>query len=239
MKIIHFHKTDVIMKKDIIQIDKTAYGQKAANIIRQRIIEGIYSQGQRLIEENLAEEYNISRGCIRDAFLILESEGMVKSERNKYTKVLKLSQKDIIDLFRFRLALELFSVEECIEKSCVPADKLNRCLMEMDIAIDEGKINSFKYVEQDLNFHEALIQCTQNNYVINIYRSIKYQVMTLLYFLCSMFKEEFSIQGRGQHHKIAEFLRNGDVENSQKFLREHIDNNLEFVISLNKKAESM
>jgi DNA-binding GntR family transcriptional regulator len=223
--------------KDTIHIDKAAYGQKAANIIRQRIIEGVYAQGQRLIEENLAEEYDISRGCIRDAFLILESEGMVKSERNKYTKVLKLNQKDIADLFRFRLILELFSIENCIEKNCIPAEKLNRCMEAMDIAMDVNKINSFKYVEQDLNFHEALIQSTNNDYVINIYKSIKYQIMTLLYFLYSMFKEEFSVQGRGQHHQIAEFLKNNDVGNSQKFIREHIENNLDFVIKLNKKAE--
>ena len=65
------------MKKNTIHIDKTAYGQKAVNIIRQRTIEGVYMQGQRLIEEDLAEEYNISQGCIRDAFLMLESEGIV------------------------------------------------------------------------------------------------------------------------------------------------------------------
>ena len=225
------------MKKSSIHIDKTAYGQKAANIIRQRIIEGVYAQGQRLIEEDLSEEFNISRGCIRDAFLILESEGMVKSERNKYTKVLKLDQKDIADLFRFRLILELSSVEICIEKKCIPAEKLEHYMESMDIALDVNKINSLKYVEHDLNFHEALIQSTNNAYVINIYKSIKYQIMTLLYFFYNMFKEEFSVQGRDQHHKIVEFLKNSDVENSQKLLKEHIENNLEFVIALNKKAE--
>ncbi len=225
------------MKKNTIHIDKTAYGQKAAKIIRQRIIEGVYIQGQRLIEEDLAEEFKISRGCIRDAFLILESEGMVKSERNKYTKVLKLNQKDIIDLFRFRLALELFSIETCIEKNCIPVDKLDRCMEAMNIAMDVNKINLLKYVEQDLNFHEALIQSTDNDYVINIYKSIKYQIMTLLYFFYSMFKEEFEVQGRDQHHNIIEFLKNKDIKNSKKLLKEHIDNNLEFVIALNKKAE--
>lgn len=81
------------MKKKTIHIDKTVYGQKAVNIIRQRTIEGVYAQGQRLIEEDLAEEYNISRDCIRDAFLILESEGMVNSERNKCTKVFETKSK--------------------------------------------------------------------------------------------------------------------------------------------------
>jgi DNA-binding GntR family transcriptional regulator len=52
-----------------------------------------------------------------------------------------------------------------------------------------------------------------------------------------MFKEEFEVQGRDQHHNIIEFLKNKDIKNSKKLLKEHIDNNLEFVIALNKKAE--
>ena len=225
------------MKKGSIHIDKTAYGQKAANIIRQRIIEGVYAPGQRLIEGDLAEEFTISRGCIREAFLVLESEGMVKSERNKYTKVMKLDQKDIADLFRLRLILELSSVESGIEKNCIPIEKLEHFMESMDVTLDVSKINALKYVEQDLNFHEAIIQSTNNAYVINIYKSIKYQIMTLLYFFYNMFKEEFSVPGRDQHHKILEFLRNSDIQNSQKLLKEHIENNLEFVIALNKKAE--
>ena len=226
------------MNRGKVSIDKTPLGKKAADIIRQRIIKGVYNQGARLIEEELAGEFDISRACIRDAFLILESEGMVKRERNKYTKVLKLKQNEIEDLFRFRLILELHSIETCIEKKCIPADTLQQCIKEMDKAMGENNINSFKYVENDLSFHEAIVESANNVYVTKIYKSIKYQIMTLLYFLFNRFKEEFSLRGKGQHYKISEFMEKGDVKNAQEFLKEHIQNNLDFVIKLNKRVEA-
>ena len=220
-------------------IDKTPLGQKAANIIRQRIIEGIYAQGSRLIEEKLAGEFNISRNCIRESFLILESEGMVRSERNKYTKVIKLKQKEIEDLFLFRMTLEMLSIETCIQKSCIPVEKLNHCVKKLDKMINKKTMNSFEYVEADLHFHEIIVISSQNMYVINIYKSIKYQLMTLLFSLYNMFKEDFSVQGMGQHNKIAAFMEKGDIKSAQDFLREHIQNNLDYVIKLNKRAETL
>ena len=227
------------MDSEKTSIDKTPLGQKAANIIRQRIIEGIYAQGSRLIEEKLAGEFNISRNCIREAFLILESEGMVRSERNKYTKVIKLKQKEIEDLFLFRMTLEMLSIETCIQKNCIPVEKLNHCVKKLDKMINKKTMNSFEYVEADLHFHEIIIISSQNMYVINIYKSIKYQLMTLLFSLYNMFKEDFSVQGMGQHNKIAAFMEIGDIKSAQDFLREHIKNNLDYVIKLNERAESL
>jgi len=221
------------MNRDKTSIDKTPLGKKAADIIRQRIIKGVYNQGSRLIEEELAGEFEISRVCIRDAFLILESEGMVKREHNKYTKVLKLKPKDIEDLFRLRLALELLSIETCINNNRFPSEKLKHCLKELE----KNSINSLEYVETDLNFHETIIATAQNSYVINVYKSIKYQLMTLLFSLYNMFQEDFSVKGSRQHHKIVEFLEKGDLDNAQDFIKEHIKNNLDYVIKLSEQAK--
>ncbi len=220
------------MNRDKVSIDKTPLGKKAADIIRQRIIKGVYNQGARLIEEVLAGEYDISRACIRDAFLILESEGMVKREHNKYTKVLKLKPKDIEDLFRLRLALELLSIETCINNNRFPTVKLKHCLKELE----KNSINTLEYVEADLNFPEAIIASAQNTYVINIFKSLKYQLMTLLFSLYNMFEEDFSVKGSKQHHKIVDFIEKGDIKNAQEFLKEHIQNNLNYVIKLNERA---
>src|SRR4030042_4233726 len=158
--------TGVFMNRGKVSIDKTPLGKKAADIIRQRIIKGIYNQGARLIEEELAGEFDISRACIRDAFLLLESEGMVKREHNKNTKVLKLKPKDIEDLFRLRLALELLSIETCINNNRFPTEKLKHCLKELE----KNSVNTLEYVEADLNFHEAIIASAKNTYVINVFK---------------------------------------------------------------------
>jgi DNA-binding GntR family transcriptional regulator len=47
------------------------------------------------------------------------------------------------------------------------------------------------------------------------------------------------VQGMGQHYKIAAFMEKGDIKSAQDFLREHIQNNLDYVIKLNKRAETL
>ncbi len=225
------------MNNENFGLDKTPLGQKAANIIRKRIIEGVYGQGSRLIEEKLANEFDISRNCIREAFLILESEGMVVSERNKYTKVLKLNQKDIEDLFKFRIALEMLSIETCILNQCIPSKKLLNSATKLNNMINKKKMNSFEYVETDLSFHETIILSSQNQYIINIYKTIKYQLMTLLFSLFNKFKVEFTSQGMEQHNKIIAYMQDGDIKNAKRYLREHIQNNVDYIIQLSEKLE--
>lgn len=218
-----------------LTIDKAPLGQKAADIIRERIIEGSYPQGSRLIEEELAGEFNISRACVRDAFLMLESEGMVRRERNKCTTVLTLTSDDIESLFKFRMALELLAVETCIEKGRVPKEKLERCLKALDRVLAKTTVNPLEFVETDLDFHEVIIQSTGNPYLQNVFRSIKYQLMTLLFSLYSRYTEQFSGRGVGEHYRLVELMIQGDAEKAQQHLKEHIRNNLDYVMELKKR----
>lgn len=220
-----------------LTIDKAPLGQKAAKVIRERIIEGVYAQGSRLTEEDLAGEFNISRACIRDAFLMLESEGMLRRERNKCTTVLTLEPEDIENLFKFRLALELLAVETCIEKGCVPRERLEKCMKALDRALAKPKVNPLEFVEADLNFHEAIIQSAGNPYIETVFRSIKYQLMTLLFSLYSRYTEQFSGRGLGEHHRMIEYMAQGDTEKACSHLREHIRSNLDFVMELNHRIQ--
>ena len=192
------------MSKNIIKIDKVSLGERAAYIIRDRIIEGIYAQGSRLIEEELSNEFEISRVCVRDALLILESEGMVVRQRNKYTKVIELDEKSIIDLFIFRRALETLSIEQCILKSTVPMQQLVDTFNKLDNVSNSKSMKVREYVEEDLKFHEHIIYASENSHVINVWISIKYQMLTLLFDIYAY--QTFSFAGLAQHKKLMEHL---------------------------------
>ncbi len=222
-----------------LTIDKAPLGQRAADIIRERIIEGEFAQGSRLIEEELAGEFGISRACVRDAFLILESEGMVHRERNKCTTVMQLSPEDIEHLFKFRLAIELLAVETCIEKSCVPMEELQQRLKALDRVLEKPQVNPLEFVQADLEFHEAVIRAAGNPYIDNVFRSIKYQLMTLLFSLYSRYTAQFSQQGVGQHHRMVEYMADGKTEQASRHMREHIQNNLDFVMELSQRVQQI
>lgn len=85
---------------------QTAYAQ-----IRQAIVEGRYRPGQRLIEQRIAEEFELSRTPVREALRRLEAEGLVLSEPNRGAVVRDVSMEDVADLYGLRARLEAYAAE--------------------------------------------------------------------------------------------------------------------------------
>ena len=84
---------------------------RAYEQIRQAIVEGRYHAGQRLVEKNLGEEFEVSRTPIREALRTLESEGLVVSLPNKGAVVRSLSAQDVYDIYDLRVRLESLAAE--------------------------------------------------------------------------------------------------------------------------------
>ena len=74
--------------------------------LREAIVGGTYLPGQRLVEEDLALELEVSRGPIREALHLLAVEGFVEIEPRRGAKVAIFTRKQADDLFVMRLTLE-------------------------------------------------------------------------------------------------------------------------------------
>ncbi|MCC5578133.1 GntR family transcriptional regulator [Microtetraspora sp. AC03309] len=85
---------------------RTAYEQ-----IRQAIVEGRYLPGQRLIEQRIAKEFELSRTPVRESLRMLEAEGLVHSEPNRGAVVRSVSVEELADLYALRALLESFAAE--------------------------------------------------------------------------------------------------------------------------------
>lgn len=91
------------------------------DLLRRALVEGRYSPGQRLVEQRLAEEYDVSRTPVREAIHRLEAEGLVVVERHRGAQVRQLSHDEIADLYDVRSRLEAYAAELAAERS-EPAD---------------------------------------------------------------------------------------------------------------------
>ncbi len=74
------------------------------------IVAGRRKAGERLIELDLAQNFGVSRGPVREALRILERRRMVDLLPRRGAYVRPLSLKSIADLFNVRLALSLMAV---------------------------------------------------------------------------------------------------------------------------------
>ncbi|WP_067177665.1 GntR family transcriptional regulator [Microtetraspora niveoalba] len=79
--------------------------------IRQAIVEGRYPPGRRLIEQRIAEEFELSRTPVRESLRMLEAEGLVHSEPNRGAVVRSVSVEEVADIYALRALLESFAAE--------------------------------------------------------------------------------------------------------------------------------
>ena len=75
-------------------------------VLRERIVDGELAPGERLVERELVERYDVARHTLRAALRVLAAEGLVTIEPNRGARVARLDPAELHDLFALRLALE-------------------------------------------------------------------------------------------------------------------------------------
>ncbi|MFF2134467.1 GntR family transcriptional regulator [Streptomyces sp. NPDC058193] len=92
--------------------------QLALTQLRQAILRGEMAPAQRLVENELAEQFGVTRGSVRAALIELESEGLVERIRNRGSRVRVVSVDEAVAITECRMALEGL----CAAKAAVAAD---------------------------------------------------------------------------------------------------------------------
>ena len=92
-----------------VALARTTTVDALADAIRERILAGELAPGQRLIERDVVEQYEVARGTVRAALRQLENEGLVTVETHRGAFVRQLDDQALRDLFELRTALEMES----------------------------------------------------------------------------------------------------------------------------------
>ncbi len=84
--------------------------EQVAERISQAVLHGEYRPGQRVPEQSIADQYQISRGPVREALRLLESEGVIEILPRRGAHVTSLTVREVTDIFNIRAALAGLSV---------------------------------------------------------------------------------------------------------------------------------
>jgi DNA-binding GntR family transcriptional regulator len=189
--------------------------------LREAIITGKLSPGERLMEIQMAEEMGVSRTPVREAIRKLELEGLVVMLPRKGAYVAGLSLKDIADVFEIRGALEGLAAELAAERITVEElEDLERYLVKISEETETGDLT--KVVETDTDFHSLIYSASRNQRLSQIINNLREQIQRFR-------KTSLSYPGRmkiavEEHRKIVEAISARDGELARKLAHEHIEN---------------
>lgn len=88
----------------------------AYDVIRSKILEGVFVAGERLKESELSELCEVSRTPVREALRRLAADGLVFITPNSGAIVTEWSDEDIIDIYRVRVQLEAMAARLAAER---------------------------------------------------------------------------------------------------------------------------
>ncbi len=89
-----------------LKSEKRLLDRRAADQIRAHILEGVLPAGERLLETQLSEELEVSRGTVRSALAQLANEGLVQQVAFTRWEVSGTSTVDAWEIYTLRGALE-------------------------------------------------------------------------------------------------------------------------------------
>jgi GntR family transcriptional regulator, rspAB operon transcriptional repressor len=139
--------------------------------LRYSIITGEMPGGTRLVESTVAAEMNVSRTPVREALHKLALEGLLYSIPRAGYIVEKMSEHDIQDLFKTRMAVEQIAAKWAVEYiTTAEFEKLKTNLDMSEEIYRTGQLG--KMAEFDIEFHEMIYKATRSKSLYQICRTL-------------------------------------------------------------------
>lgn len=132
-------------------IQKGTIASQLGRELRRRIVHGEYASGTKLQQEQIAEEFGVSRGPVREALSQLEAEGLVQLISQKGATVSSVLESEVSELFELRVMIEPPLLSMAI-KNMKEED-----FQAVEAIIDEmSNINLARWGEANWRLHKAL-----------------------------------------------------------------------------------
>lgn len=204
-------------------------------VLREAILTGELLPGERLTEVELAEQLNVSRTPVREAFRMLELEELIIiiPQQGVFVAGIK-SRQEMDDIFQVRMELEglaaYLAASHISEKQI---EKMNEYLNEIKECIAENNLK--RCIKIDIAFHKLIKEASENKWLEK--------------FLDNLFEQitRFRAKSLGQpgrmekalndHKELGIAISAGDGELAKELARKHIKGAWESVVSVFEKED--
>lgn len=210
------------------------YYEQFYHSIKKMIFEGKFKPGERIVESQLAKDFNVSKSPIREAIRILEKEGLLVVKEKSKIVVYEPTLRDVKEIYFCRMALESFAVELTTKIATnVELAEIEKVLNEAEQAIHQGSDPKTIILLND-QFHSLIIKYTQN---LRLQKQIN-DIKSLMYLFRIL---NFQGENRGeiiltQHREIFSFIKNREEEKASKAMINHLQHDLDHLIEVIPKA---
>jgi DNA-binding GntR family transcriptional regulator len=188
------------------------------DVLLQRILDGVYASGDRIVEIRVAEEFGVSQAPVREALRELEILRLVVSEPFRGARVKEVRPEEIAEGYPVRAALEEVGARAAAPSLAGNVKPLEAELRGMRAAAADHDLHRF--VRHDVGFHRLFVQASGNRTLIEVWESLHVDLRTRL----TLIQRLGELGAVAESHvPLLEALGAGDSELAGRLVREHIE----------------
>jgi len=210
---------------------KSALMDQIYEILKERIVNLELKPGAKIDIGSLATEFDISETPIRDALKKLSKDGLVKTKSRRGYYVVRLSKKDIVEIYDLRKLLESHALESSMENiKSSELQRLKRIWKGMEERNEQGA-EPAKFYFTDQEFHLKIVERCNNHRLQAIFSQI-YDLVRICQHMYTNIENALS-----EHIAVIEAMEQKDLTKTKKLLELHIDRARNRVLKSLKKLE--
>jgi DNA-binding GntR family transcriptional regulator len=196
---------------------------QASDALRDLILRGLLTPGQRLNEVELAAALGISRAPLREGMQRLTSEGLLTI----------VSADELLDLYELRIALETHAARAAAERAgAEQLSELSRLLDTTEAMLTDSGAAGYP---EDLDFHEQLVRLPGNDRLVDAAIAVHQQIQ--LARLRSGHLPDRARDALDEHRQVVECLGRRDGDGAARLLKQHLESSLANALRLFDHAD--
>ena len=187
------------------------------DVIIERILDGVYGPGDRIVEIRVAEEFGVSQAPVREALRELELLRLIVSEPFRGARVRSITAEELAEIYPVRAALEEVAARGAAPVLAGRVEPLRAEIEAMRAAARAADVHEF--TTHDVGFHRLIVEASGNRTLQELWQSLHVDLRTTITLIKRV---EDLMQVAESHVPVLEALDSGDPELAAERLRAHI-----------------
>ncbi|MCB0135859.1 MAG: GntR family transcriptional regulator [Caldilinea sp.] len=183
------------------------------------ILSGELRPGDRLTVLPIAQEFGISQSTTREALLMLEQRGLVKTNPRRGTFVTRLSEVEAIELCRMRALVEAYTItvggaliaSDTLDALRQQVEAMGKCVLPKDMP---------QLIQHDLIFHQMIAELGGSELLLELWSSLSGRIGALI--LRSLEDKKLNVADVVRYHaEVIDALESREPEIGRRAIIQH------------------
>ncbi len=195
----------------------------------EAIVEGQLAPGSKISEPELAKQFQVSRGPLREALMRVEGLGLIERIPHIGARVIQLAPTKLVELYAVREALEGMAARLAARNITeIELAGLESLLSTHSTHIDQVEGASYFHQQGDFDFHYRIIQACRNQQLIGLLCDELYHLLRM-YRYQSPRSHSRPVEALEEHKFILRAIRQRDEELAEMRMRRHISRSRQLI----------